>query len=133
MLQEVCGSVAGIGLGSASGIDENTDGSGLRVGRVLGSDLSRHQRLYPPVIHPAVIRTVRPFLRVVLWVVVWAAAGVANDRVKLGNFLGRAFRRNEADNVLRATRAAAIVTAVMVRGEEDGEVVGCDFLVVPGK
>jgi len=54
----------------------------------------------------------------------WAAAGVASDRVKVeGNFLVKAFRRNEADNVLRATRAAAIMTAMRERGEEDVKVI----------
>ena len=39
MLEEVCGAVGLFRLCSGAGIDPHADGRGLRVGRVLGSDL----------------------------------------------------------------------------------------------
>jgi hypothetical protein len=39
MLQEVGGTIGAVGLGARTGIDPDTDGAGLRVWRVLGSNL----------------------------------------------------------------------------------------------
>jgi len=39
VLEEVCGTVGLVGLGARTGIDPDTDGAGLGVGRVLSRDL----------------------------------------------------------------------------------------------
>lgn len=39
MLEEVCGAIGLIGLGSRAGIDPHAHRRGLRIGRILGSDL----------------------------------------------------------------------------------------------
>jgi hypothetical protein len=126
VLQEVCGSIRSFGLSAASSVDENPDSSGLRIWRVLGSDLH-----HPPSAAQSFraqstkFHTVNPLVRVVASVMLWLrtgeVAGDANDRVKVeGNFLGRTFRRNDEVKAFLATRAAAIVTTAEYDGRREG-------------
>jgi hypothetical protein len=60
-------------------------------------------------------------LRVVDWVVLKVAAGVASDLVNPdGNLFWRVFRRSWAERAFRATRAAAIVVTA-TNGRRSGE------------
>jgi hypothetical protein len=87
VLEEVCGTIGLVGLGARTGIDPDTDGAGLGVGRVLSRDLmgvwsAEDARMIVLRANGAgMVRTVKPLLRVVLWVVVlWT--GVARLRVR---------------------------------------------------
>jgi hypothetical protein len=87
VLEEVCGTIGLVGLGARAGIDPDTDGAGLGVGRVLSRDLEGGgsvgvaRIMSSRAIGKHRLRTVKPLLRVVLWVVVlWT--GVARLRVR---------------------------------------------------
>ena len=122
VLEEVSGSVGGLSLGSGAGIDKDTDGGRLGVGRVLSGDLDPGDQFGGQgQARAAFGHTVRPFLRVVDWVMLWAAATEARVRV---NFLGRAFRRSWAERAFLATRAAAIVSTTSGRWRRAGVVLG---------
>ena len=84
MLEKVRGAICLVSLCPGAGIDPHADGRGLGIGRVLGGNLERPSRSV--ALNWRRCRsgglTVRPFLRVVVWVLmpgVWC--GVARPRL----------------------------------------------------
>ena len=79
VLKEVRGTIGLVGLCPRTGIDPHADGRRLGIRRVLGGNLhqlasARYGRSYPG----GQLLTVRPFFKVVVWVLIGPETGVAS-------------------------------------------------------